>query len=560
MFHPKQHIVDLVEILIRKGISKVIISPGSRNAPLIEAFYRRLGNKCISIVDERSAGYVALGIARNSGKPAVLVCTSGTAVLNYGPAIAEAFHQQIPLIVCTADRPVEWINQLDNQTLKQDKVFSNFVKKHYNLPQNLVKEDDLWFVHRTINEAYNSCVDNPSGPVHINIALCEPLYDALPQPQKSLKIIEHAGISIDINLPDRLIEQWKRAQKILIVHGQDIPASKVADYLNKLTYDPRVSVIGENISNIHVSKQIENPDLILTKSDLKELVPDLLIVSGLQVVSKKLKLFLRKVENMITWRVGLEEDIIDTYKQVDEVIKCTPDQVYKELGYYLQVSSESNYQKSWSESAEQAKNNRSELLKGIPFSDLKVFEIIFQSFPEKLILELGNSSVIRYSQLFDIRKDHIYYSNRGISGIDGCLSTAVGTALSTDRLVLAIVGDLSFVYDSNALWNRDLPSNLRIIVINNQGGGIFHLLTGPKNNSSFNDFVNAWHPVHMDKLAQAFGLGTLVAENESDLKEILDIFFKMSDKPLVLEVKTSTEISADCYKQLLGNKTNKNNG
>src|SRR5512138_2677541 len=150
---PRQHISDLPRICREKGIRHVVISPGSRSAPLIRAFFETFGNSCISIVDERSAAYFALGISAVTHLPTVLVCTSGTAVLNYAPALAEAYYQGVPLIVVTADRPHEWIDQQDNQTLRQAGIYGNYIKKGIDLPQVITSGDELWHVHRIINEA-----------------------------------------------------------------------------------------------------------------------------------------------------------------------------------------------------------------------------------------------------------------------------------------------------------------------------------------------------------------------------------------------------------------------
>ena len=189
MLHPKQHIVDLAAICLKKGINRIVISPGSRNAPLIKAFYDIFGEQCVSIVDERSAAYFALGIAAYTQKPVVLICTSGTAVLNYAPALAEAYYQQVPLLAVTADRPHEWIDQQDNQALRQSGIYKNFIKGSYELPQVMASEDDLWFAHRMVNEAVDLCMDRCKGPVHINVPLTEPLYDELPSPSERIRII-----------------------------------------------------------------------------------------------------------------------------------------------------------------------------------------------------------------------------------------------------------------------------------------------------------------------------------------------------------------------------------
>jgi 2-succinyl-5-enolpyruvyl-6-hydroxy-3-cyclohexene-1-carboxylate synthase len=553
MVHPKQHIIDLAEICLQKGVKYVVISPGSRNAPLIDAFCSCFGTNCKSIVDERSAGYFALGIARYSQSPVVLICTSGTATLNYSPALAEAYYQKVPLVAITADRPEEWIDQQDNQTIRQKGIYRNFIKNSYHLSQNIFTDDDLRFSHRLVNEAINNCMGIRKGPVHINIPLTEPLYDSLPQLSEELNIIYGAQPEINIILPDNLIAQWQQADKIIIVHGQDNPQSGVSDSLKKLSQDSRVVVIAENIANIRGEYIIGNPDLLLANSKESQIdYPDLLIYSGGQVVSKKLKTFFRKTSNNPCWRIGYDENIIETFQQVTAQIPLKAENVYKALADLKISSKNSGYRKKWLDILESALRKSNAIRAKAPFSDLKVFDLVINSIPADTILEIGNSSVIRYSQLFDISKSVVCYSNRGVSGIDGCLSTASGTAFASEKLTVIIIGDLSFVYDSNALWNRDLSSNLRIIVINNSGGGIFHLIEGPSSKSGFKKLIEAFHPVNINKLAEAFGVDYYFAGNEKDLCSQLSGFYAGKGKASVLEVKTETAINNEMYQRMMG--------
>jgi len=553
MIHSKQHIADIAEILFQKGIANVIISPGSRNAPIIEAFYRIFREKCISVIDERSAAYVGLGIARTKQLPVVLICTSGSAVLNYAPALAEAYYQHVPLIAITADRPSEWIDQLDNQTIKQENIYSGFIKANYNLPQEISTENNLWHVHRIVNEAFNTAAAFPQGPVHINVPLNEPLYLPLPASTKDLRIVDSPELITHIELPNNIISEWKAAKKILIIHGQDIPQSLVASYFEKLLNDKRICIIAENISNVKSSRIIENPDIVFSNYKEKdELKPDLIIVSGLQVVSKQLKEFLRNTDKIRCWRIGPESNIIDTYQQVNIILKHRSELFYKELVTYISEENGYNFQSKWIEAKNYVNKKRDAILTSISFSDLKVMDIVLQTIPAGSVLEIGNSSPIRYSQFFSSRNDLIYYSNRGVSGIDGCLSTAVGTAMATNKLVVAVLGDMSFVYDSNALWNREFPSNLRIIIINNKGGGIFSLIDGPKQNLSFDQYVNAYHPANIKKLIEGFGLKYYSASNEDEFNNSCNDFYKTNIVASVLEVYTSSELSSLTFKKILG--------
>lgn len=553
MIHSKQHIADLAEILFQKGIANVIISPGSRNAPLIEAFYRIVSEKCISVIDERSAAYVGLGIARTKQLPVVLLCTSGSSVLNYAPALAEAYYQHVPLIAVTADRPSEWIDQLDNQTIKQENIYPGFIKANYNLPQEICTENNLWHVHRIVNEAFNTATMFPQGPVHINVPLCEPLYLPLPASTKDLRIVDSPELDVQIELPNTIISEWKAAKKILIIHGQDIPQSLVASYFEELLIDKRICIIAENISNVKSSGIIDNPDIVFSNFEERdELKPDLVIVSGLQVVSKKLKEFLRNIDKIRCWRIGPESNIVDTYQQVDIMLKHRAELVYKDLAKYINEENGYSFQSKWIKAKNHVNKKRDKILASISFSDLKVMDMVLQTIPAGSVLEIGNSSPIRYSQFFSSRNDIIYYSNRGVSGIDGCLSTAVGTAMATNKLVVAVLGDMSFVYDSNALWNRKLPSNLRIIVINNKGGGIFSLIDGPKQNLSFDQYVNAYHPVDIKKLIEGFGLQYYSSSNEDEFKDSCNNFYKTDIVASVLEVYTSSELSSLTFKKILG--------
>jgi 2-succinyl-5-enolpyruvyl-6-hydroxy-3-cyclohexene-1-carboxylate synthase len=555
MLHPKQHIIDLAEICSLKGVRHIIISPGSRNAPLVDAFFSRFGEACLSIVDERSAAYFALGIARCLQSPVVLICTSGTAVLNYGPALAEAYYQQIPVIAITADRPAEWIDQLDNQTIRQQGIFNNFIKKDYQLPQVISNEDGLWFSQRLVSEAINTCTRLPMGPVHLNVPLEEPLYASLPGPSDKIKIIDELIHGNQIALPGKLVLQWQKSEKILIVHGQDIPCKGLNDALAILSRDPRVVIVAENLSNLNGDFILRNPDLLFTSVDgYNNDYPDLLIYSGGQIVSKKLKTFLRKAGNIVNWRINREEYTVDTFKNLTSLIPFSSEEIYNALAQIRCENKESSYQKNWLKIGAEALKRRDEITSSAKFSDLKAFKMINDSLPENSVVELGNSSVIRYSQFFDVKNQLVYYSNRGVSGIDGCLSTAAGTAHASGKLTIAIAGDLSFLYDSNALWNQALPVNLKIIVINNSGGNIFHLIEGPSAKPGFKKLIEAHHPVKINKLAEAFGLDYFFAGNEIELLEKLPLLYAGKSKPAILEIKTETGINLETFKRIMGKK------
>jgi 2-succinyl-5-enolpyruvyl-6-hydroxy-3-cyclohexene-1-carboxylate synthase len=553
MLHSKQHITDLAEICRRKGIAAVVISSGSRSAPLIKAFYETFGSACISIVDERSAAYFALGAALYFQKPVALICTSGTAVLNYAPALAEAFYQQVPLLAITADRPREWVDQQDNQTLRQTGIYHHYIKGSYELPQAISTEDDLWYAHRMVNEAVNLCSSPAFGPVHLNVPLADPLYGDLPAHSVNLRIIQQAELGISLHLPDELITEWKNARRIMILHGQDVPGSETAAVLPALQNDKRIVLLAENIANVSGTNFLSISNLLLSKNrGNSPPYPQLLIHSGGQVVSKALTGYLRRASGVNCWRIGTGNAIIDTFKMVSRHLPYPSASVYRSLLNISGPATADDYADSWLKCSKDALQSAAEAIAGSPFCDWHIFDFVSAAIPPGTNVILGNSSIIRYSQLFPARHDLRYYSNRGVSGIDGCLSTAVGIAHASKQLTIAITGDLGFLYDSNALWNRELPSNLKILLINNSGGGIFHILKGPADHPGFTSFIEAHHPVNIHKLAEAYGLEYFFADDAAGLQNSWNAFIHYVKRGTLFEIKTDAAVSASTFRMLMG--------
>ncbi len=555
--HQLQHITDMPEILYAHGVRDVVISPGSRNAPLIKAFYKRFGDGCKSLVDERSAAYFALGKSLATKKPTVLICTSGTAVLNYAPAIAEAFYQQVPLLVITADRSAEWIGQLDNQAIQQNKIFGNNIKASYSLPVTISHIDELWFAHRLINEAFHKSVSENPGPVHINVPLREPLYETLPEVSQNLQVIRKEETESTLSINSTLLTDWEKAKSILIVCGQLLPDEKLKEIIQRLSGDSRVVVVAEPISNVHFTGTINNPEVTFcSKINYPEMaIPELVIYIGGQVVSKKIKLFLRGLQNSTFCRISTDEQIIDTFQNINAFIHAEPHSVLTELKVNSEVE-KGIFRIFWENESRKAEKLSGKYIDKTAFSDLLVFKEISVLLPNNTIVFAGNSSVVRYLFYFD-QKNRKYYSNRGVSGIDGCLSTAVGLASKTDEPVYAIVGDLAFAYDSNALWNRELPQNLKIILVNNEGGGIFHLLKGPSETEDFIPFVNAHHPIDFKKLTEAFGVKYNLCSSENELSESIKNMVLQNESAEVLEIRTPNhgepQITKDFFKFLNNN-------
>jgi 2-succinyl-5-enolpyruvyl-6-hydroxy-3-cyclohexene-1-carboxylate synthase len=530
--HHLQHIAELGMVLEVLGARHVIITPGSRNAPLIQLFTSNKNFMCHSIVDERSAGYVALGMAKQLGEPVVLVTTSGTAVLNLSPALAEAFQQQLPLLVLTADRPREIISNFNNQVCDQRAPYFNFSKGFFEFPAEIREQEELEKGIRSVSLLFQEALAHPPGPVHINLPITEPLYEPLPDLRLSGDNAKKDVYAYPSDF-DSLADLDLDGKKVLILAGM---GKKNIQLLQVLEQMP-VTVVAENISNMGSEQFVSLPELVLAGASDKEqaeLAPDLVITFGKQVVSKRLKLFLQSLELMEI--LELQEDapgLTEIFRRL--VNSGEPADSYRPL---------------WKEIEERESRRSEEYLKGADFGSPSALARILNAVPSQTILHLGNSATVRLSQLVRTRSDLEYYSNRGISGIDGSLSAAVGAAMVSESQHLLILGDLSFVYDSNALWNKDFPENLKIVVLNDGGGGIFRLLDGPGHMDFFEEFSVTHHPVSLELLSGAFGRMVARAASMEELDQHLPALWSPGHSISVLEVDITESDNSRIFKDL----------
>ncbi len=540
------------------GVEHVIISPGSRNAPLIMAFAQSKLFKLYSITDERSAGYFALGLSIEVNKPVVIICTSGTAALNLYPAIAEAYYQNRPLIVITADRPAEFIDQADGQTIRQRNVFANHVKWSAELPVETTLDSDLWLNDRTIAEAISIAIQNPAGPVHINVPLREPLYVKLPdsQPARIIKNIQTENELSKFQI-EYITEHWHSATKKLIIAGFNYKKeNELNEILSNITrQNSDVIVIAENLSNLTDSNFIFSPERFiasLTEVEKEQFRPDLLITIGNSIISKRLKNYLRKFQPIEHWLITEEIKFIDTFQSLTQNWQIAPIKFFKVIEKISKdnLKNTNNYQPYFLQKDEFIRERHNKVLENLPFSDIVAMHIIHSQLPDDIKLHYSNSMPVRYSQLFSPRTEIQYYCNRGTSGIDGCISTAAGMAAVTDKPVMVITGDLAFIYDSNALWNNYIPSKFKIIVLNNNGGNIFRMIDTSPEIDNILYYFETPHQVNIQSLAEAFGLKYLYADNKNDLQLNMDLLLN-NEIPTLLEVKTNSEINTFAYKTYL---------
>ncbi|MGB1270120.1 MAG: 2-succinyl-5-enolpyruvyl-6-hydroxy-3-cyclohexene-1-carboxylate synthase [Flavobacteriaceae bacterium] len=569
MSYPKIPLAQqVIQLCHAKNVHHVVISPGSRNAPLTIGFSAHPTIKTYSIVDERCAAFLALGMAQQLQKPVAVVCTSGSALLNYYPAIAEAYYSNIPLIVISADRPKHLIDIGDGQTIRQENIFEKHVLFSANLKQGLNENDERFsqetdipsFVlnkllaldtprlqtnEKLINTAINIATAH-KGPVHINVPFAEPLYETQNEFSEDVSVIapEVQSKSIDTLAFKTFVETWNKSKKRLVLVGVNLPNAIDQRYLDYLGSDNATVVFTESTSNMHHANFFPSIDQLiapLTEEEFTELQPDVLLTLGGLVVSKKIKTFLRHYQPKAHYHLG-NENGLDTFFCLKHHFKHQENLFFKAF-FKEQTSIKSDYQSKWllEKSKRLVKHNA--YLKTIPFSDFKVFETLLNHIPAQTLLHLSNSSTIRYVQLFNSNPTVNQFCNRGTSGIDGSTSTAIGHAIVSNTQNILITGDLSFFYDSNGLWNNYIPNNFRIIVINNSGGGIFRILPGQKNTENFETYFETKHNLTAAHLCKMHNINYKSASNVTALNSELESFFLETNSPALLEVFTPRELN-----------------
>ncbi|PQA59791.1 2-succinyl-5-enolpyruvyl-6-hydroxy-3-cyclohexene-1-carboxylic-acid synthase [Siphonobacter curvatus] len=563
-----QPLLDLAELCVRRGIHHAVIAPGSRSAALTLAFARHPHIQTKVIPDERAAGYIALGMAQQLGQPVALICTSGTAALNFAPAVTEAYFLGVPLLVLTADRPPEWIHQQDGQMIHQDAVYGKHIKESYALPADYGHVDSRWFIERTVNQLINSAQEQPRGPVHLNVPIREPFYPKSDEtftygsPRTITRVVEQRTLPQETW--EELLGLLEDTDRVLILAGQQVISEALLEILEQLKNEFAFPVVGEVLSNLSGHSFLTHPDIFLGSTQPQdERCPEVLITFGDSFVSKNLKLFFRKYKPRYHYHISFRRELIDPFQTLTQQLAIEPEAFFHTLLETLDLRAfrqgdedrDTTFLQSWEVAEQKAVSGIQHFLQTREaFGEFQAVAQVLEQIPESSQLHLANSMSVRYANYIGLTQRVTVFSNRGTSGIDGCMSTAVGAALTTDQLVFLLIGDVAFFYDRNALWHSHVPSNLRIILINNSGGSIFRMIDGPRQQPELETYFETQHHTTAERTAQDAGLVYYAIADEQELVKALPSFLNEDKKAKLLEISSdpvANQKTFDQFKELM---------
>lgn len=548
MYSDNPLVRETVALLTAHGIRHAVVCAGSRNAPLAHTLAACPDIEALPAVDERSACFEALGMAQVLREPVAVCVTSGSALLDASPAIAEAYYQEVPLVLISADRPAAWIDQRDGQTMRQPGALASFVRCEVQLPE----DHDMWFANRLINQALLAARGPVPGPVHINVPLAEPLFSATVPALGTPRVIAREA-SRDFAFSQAARDELAGCQNILIIAGQMPQDTEAAALFAKCAARGCV-VFAEHLANLPESTPVMSlTDLLLATADERELAavtPDLVVTVGGHIFCKRVKQFLRTVDGLRHWHVSLDDTVPDLFQHLTRLLRAGTREFLKAFVQALDGrSAETSFTRAWQAGQTRLREAlREPLFARTGFSDLAVMQAFVHVLPAGCDLHLANSSPVRNAQYFALPRDTRVFCNRGVNGIDGSLSAALGNARASDRTVYCCIGDLSFFYDSNALWRLSLPRNLRILVFNNGGGNIFRCLPGL--NSPHRDrFIAGANTYSASSQARDAGLDYCSAANEQECLTALRAL-TAAEQPTLLEVMTAPDVCAAAGRKL----------
>lgn len=549
MYSNKENVNILTSLLLEYGVSDAVVCPGSRNAPIVHNLSVCEAIRCRPVTDERSAAFYALGLAIATRRPTVVCVTSGSALLNVMPAVAEAAYQHVPLVVISADRPQQWIDQLDGQTIPQSDALGRFVRKAVQLPEPH-NDEERWLCRRLVNEAMHLATCRQGAPVHINVPISEPLFEfdteQLPQLSRFNNIKRAVIKDASMDMPDAFHE----AKRPMIVIGQLAHGTVSHETIRSLS--EKYVVMSEPLSNpsymtIHFDEAIryivsDNSSINDDEDDKTAYYPDYVIYVGDTLVSKPARRFLRNAKAPSCLITPDAADIHDPLMTLTDIVECDTDSINALLASLCDApdtDERCRFHDRWQSFLDAyAAHADAYAPEYSQMATVKYFEEQLADLDIDICVHYANSSAVRLACIY---AQHYVWCNRGVNGIEGSLSTAAGFSLATHDMTVCVIGDLSFFYDQNALWNSNLRGNLRIILLNNRGGGIFRQLPGLSDSPAADDLVMASHENTAQGICTQNDIGYLSAKSMDEMQiGIVTLLTRESERPMLLEVFTDS--------------------
>ena len=549
MYSNKENVNILTSLLLEYGVSDAVVCPGSRNAPIVHNLSVCEAIRCRPVTDERSAAFYALGLAIATRRPTVVCVTSGSALLNVMPAVAEAAYQHVPLVVISADRPLQWIDQLDGQTIPQSDALGRFVRKAVQLPEPH-NDEERWLCRRLVNEAMHLATCRQGAPVHINVPISEPLFEfnieQLPQLSRFNYIKRAVTKDASMDMPDA----FHKAKRPMIVIGQLAHGTVSHETIRSLS--EKYVVMSEPLSNpsymtIHFDEAIryivsDNSSINDDEDDKTAYYPDYVIYVGDTLVSKPARRFLRNAKAPSCLITPDAADIHDPLMTLTDIVECDTDSINALLASLCDApdtDERCRFHDRWQSFLDAyAAHADAYAPEYSQMATVKYFEEQLADLDIDICVHYANSSAVRLACIY---AQHYVWCNRGVNGIEGSLSTAAGFSLATHDMTVCVIGDLSFFYDQNALWNSNLRGNLRIILLNNRGGGIFRQLPGLSDSPAADDLVMASHENTAQGICTQNDIGYLSAKSMDEMQiGIVTLLTRESERPMLLEVFTDS--------------------
>ena len=549
MYSNKENVNILTSLLLEYGVSDAVVCPGSRNAPIVHNLSVCEAIRCRPVTGERSAAFYALGLAIATRRPTVVCVTSGSALLNVMPAVAEAAYQHVPLVVISADRPQQWIDQLDGQTIPQSDALGRFVRKAVQLPEPH-NDEERWLCRRLVNEAMHLATCRQGAPVHINVPISEPLFEfdteQLPQLSRFNYIKRAAIKDASMDMPDAFHD----ATRPMIVIGQLAHGTVSHETIRSLS--EKYVVMSEPLSNpsymtIHFDEAIryivsDNSSINDDEDDKTAYYPDYIIYVGDTLVSKPARRFLRNAKAPSCLITPDAADIHDPLMTLTDIVECDTDSINALLASLCDApdtDERCRFHDRWQSFLDAyAAHADAYAPEYSQMATVKYFEEQLADLDIDICVHYANSSAVRLACIY---AQHYVWCNRGVNGIEGSLSTAAGFSLATHDMTVCVIGDLSFFYDQNALWNSNLRGNLRIILLNNRGGGIFRQLPGLSDSPAADDLIMASHENTAQGICTQNDIGYLSAKNMDEMQiGIVTLLTRESERPMLLEVFTDS--------------------